>query len=170
VYDFAALSLRGIDKPGRINFDRGTYANVNGTLLPVEAALPGLGRAEHRLVRNVIAAAVSGAAGAVVGAGGAAGDASGSGQQLQGQGQGGQSGRGSGCQQKHHQGGAGGFKVRVCVQCEGVRARMCACVCTHEARGSARVWVAAMALTKCAPDATPCPHMRTGARRLAQHV
>ncbi|KAG1678420.1 hypothetical protein FOA52_015187 [Chlamydomonas sp. UWO 241] len=65
VFDFAALSLRGVGKPGGINFDKGAYLGSNGSLLPVEAALPGLGRDEHKFVRAALAAAVQGAGGAV---------------------------------------------------------------------------------------------------------
>ncbi|KAG1677942.1 hypothetical protein FOA52_001360 [Chlamydomonas sp. UWO 241] len=67
VYDFAVLSLRGVDTQTVINFDKGAYLGADGALLPVEAALPGLGRDQHRHVRDKLAAAVVGAGG---GAGG----------------------------------------------------------------------------------------------------
>jgi hypothetical protein len=80
VYDFAALSLRGVGKPGVINFDKGAYLGPDGALLPVEAALPGLGRDEHKYVRDKLAAAVVGAGGAAEGAsdGGSESDSGGS--------------------------------------------------------------------------------------------
>ncbi|KAG1677932.1 hypothetical protein FOA52_001350 [Chlamydomonas sp. UWO 241] len=64
VFDFAVLSLRGVDTQAVINFDKAAYLGANGALLLVEAALPGLGRDKHRLVRNKLAAAGVGAAGA----------------------------------------------------------------------------------------------------------
>ncbi|KAG1680604.1 hypothetical protein FOA52_015053 [Chlamydomonas sp. UWO 241] len=64
VYDFAVLSLHGVDTQTAINFDKGTYLGADGALLPAEAALPGLGRNQHRLVRGKLAAAGMGAAGA----------------------------------------------------------------------------------------------------------
>jgi hypothetical protein len=54
VHDFAALTLRGVDTA--TNFDKGAYRGADGALLPVEAALPGLGRDEHSLVRVKLAA------------------------------------------------------------------------------------------------------------------
>jgi hypothetical protein len=56
VYDFAVLSLRGVDTPTAINFDKGAYLGAGGALLPVEAALPGLGRDGHKYVRDRLAA------------------------------------------------------------------------------------------------------------------
>jgi hypothetical protein len=75
VHDFAVLSLRGVDTQAVINFDKGAYLGADGALLPVEAALPGLGlgRDTHKYVRDKITAEVVGATGA---AGGGAEDAS----------------------------------------------------------------------------------------------
>jgi hypothetical protein len=56
VVDFTVLSLRGVDTQAVINFDKGAYLGADGALLPVEAALPGLGRDEHNNVRDRIAA------------------------------------------------------------------------------------------------------------------
>ncbi|KAG1677929.1 hypothetical protein FOA52_001347 [Chlamydomonas sp. UWO 241] len=50
VYDFAVLSVRGIDTRTVNNFDRSAYLGANGALLPVEAALPGLRHDKLRLV------------------------------------------------------------------------------------------------------------------------
>jgi hypothetical protein len=68
VCDFAVLSLRGVGTQTVINFDKGTYLGADGVLLPVEAALTGLGRDEHKHVRDKLAAAVVAAAGAADGA------------------------------------------------------------------------------------------------------
>jgi hypothetical protein len=62
--DFAVLSLCGVDTPTAINFDKGSYLGADGTLLPVEDALPGLGRDQHKKVRDKLPAAVAGAGGA----------------------------------------------------------------------------------------------------------
>jgi hypothetical protein len=67
VYDFAVLSLRGVDTQTAINFDKGAYLGADGALLPVEAALPGLGRDEHKYVRDKLAALVVTATGAAEG-------------------------------------------------------------------------------------------------------
>ncbi|KAG1652924.1 hypothetical protein FOA52_003590 [Chlamydomonas sp. UWO 241] len=68
VFDFAVLSLCGVGgKRVMTNFDRDTYLGANGALLPVEAALPGLGHHEHSFVRDKLAAAM-GLAGAAAGA------------------------------------------------------------------------------------------------------
>jgi hypothetical protein len=56
VCDFAVLTLRGVDTTTATNFDRGAYLGADGALLPVEAALTGLGPNEHRLVRDKLAA------------------------------------------------------------------------------------------------------------------
>jgi hypothetical protein len=56
VHDFAVLTLRGVDTTTATNFDKGAYLGADGALLPVEAALPGLGRDEHRPVRDKLAA------------------------------------------------------------------------------------------------------------------
>ncbi|KAG1680602.1 hypothetical protein FOA52_015051 [Chlamydomonas sp. UWO 241] len=56
VYDFAVLSLRGIDTQNVTNFDKGTYLDADGALLTVEAALPGLGRDKLKFVRKKLAA------------------------------------------------------------------------------------------------------------------
>ncbi|KAG1664905.1 hypothetical protein FOA52_006251 [Chlamydomonas sp. UWO 241] len=69
VSDFAVLSLRGVDTQTAINFDKGAYLGADGNLLPVEAALSGLGCDKHRLVREKLAAAVVGAGGAADGGG-----------------------------------------------------------------------------------------------------
>jgi hypothetical protein len=74
VFDFAVLSLRGVDTQTVMNFAKGAYLGADGTLLPVEAALPGLGRDEHWLVRDKLAAAVLGAGGAAEGGGEGAAD------------------------------------------------------------------------------------------------
>ncbi|KAG1659501.1 hypothetical protein FOA52_015343 [Chlamydomonas sp. UWO 241] len=58
VYDFAVLSLRGVDTQKFTNFDKGAYLGDDGALLQVEAALPGLGREQHNLVRDRLAAAM----------------------------------------------------------------------------------------------------------------
>jgi hypothetical protein len=63
VYDFAVLSLRGIDTQTAINFDKGAYLGADGALLPVEAALSELGHDEHKYVRGRLAAVVVGGAG-----------------------------------------------------------------------------------------------------------
>jgi hypothetical protein len=78
VYDFAVLSVRGVDPAQTsINFDLGAYLGADGALLPVEAALPGLGRDEHKYVRDMLAVAGVAAAGAAEsGPGGGAGSCS----------------------------------------------------------------------------------------------
>ena len=56
VYDFAVLSLRGLDTQTAINFDKGAYLGADGALLSVEAALPGLGRDKQKYLRDKLAA------------------------------------------------------------------------------------------------------------------
>jgi hypothetical protein len=67
VSDFAVLYLRGVDTQTVINFDKGAYLGADGALLPVAAALPGLGRDQHKYVRAKLAAAVVAAGGAAEG-------------------------------------------------------------------------------------------------------
>jgi hypothetical protein len=69
VYDFAVLSVRGVGgKRVILNFDVCAYLDAGGALLPVEAALLGLGRDKHTLVRDKLATAVAGAGGTAEGA------------------------------------------------------------------------------------------------------
>jgi hypothetical protein len=63
VADFAVLSLRGVDTQTATNFDKGAYLGADGALLPVEAALPWLGRDQHTHLRGKLGAAVVGAGG-----------------------------------------------------------------------------------------------------------
>jgi hypothetical protein len=56
VSDFAVLSLCGVDTSRVTNFDKGAYLGAGGALLPVEAALPWLGRDGHKFVRGKLAA------------------------------------------------------------------------------------------------------------------
>jgi hypothetical protein len=67
VYDFAVMSLRGGNAPTVTNFEKGAYLGADGTLLPVGAALPRLGRDQHEYVRDKLASAVVGAGGATEG-------------------------------------------------------------------------------------------------------
>ncbi|KAG1668782.1 hypothetical protein FOA52_006035 [Chlamydomonas sp. UWO 241] len=55
VYDYAVLSLFGVDTERVINFGVDAYVGDNGELLPVEAALRGLSRDERRFVRAALA-------------------------------------------------------------------------------------------------------------------
>ncbi|KAG1681356.1 hypothetical protein FOA52_007404 [Chlamydomonas sp. UWO 241] len=69
MFDFAVLSLRGVDTQTVTNFGKGAYIGANGALLPVEAALPGLGHDKHKLVRDKLAVAMAGAGGTAEGGG-----------------------------------------------------------------------------------------------------
>ncbi|KAG1664906.1 hypothetical protein FOA52_006252 [Chlamydomonas sp. UWO 241] len=77
VYDFAVLSLCDVDTQRVTNFDRSAYLGADGALLPVEAALPGLGRDQHKIVRDKLVAAVAGTGGAAEGGGEGASDSGG---------------------------------------------------------------------------------------------
>ncbi|KAG1664904.1 hypothetical protein FOA52_006250 [Chlamydomonas sp. UWO 241] len=55
---YRALSVRGVDTQKVTNFDKGAYLGADGVLLSVEAALPGLERAEHKHLRDKLAAVV----------------------------------------------------------------------------------------------------------------
>jgi hypothetical protein len=61
VSDFAVLFLfHSADTLTAINFDKGAYLGADG-VLPVEDALPGLGRDQHKYVCDKLTAVVVGA-------------------------------------------------------------------------------------------------------------